>query len=148
MSLYFESLKPVDFDVSIKKWRENSRLIRTQMEERIDECKSLRDESRRIRYDTEVEKSWDLYYNNIKLQDRAYEIEVLIKFAKDALPLIADEKKLIAEEKFLTESLLTKCDNWIEICATGMNILDQKLEGEITRDDEVVQETKKVSFSG
>lgn len=77
----------------------------------------------------------------------AYEIDVLIKYAQEALPLIATEKKLISEEKFLTETLLTNCDHWIEICVTGMNILDQKLEGEITRNDEVVEETKKVMTS-
>lgn len=70
MTLYLESLKPVDFDVSIEKWRENARNIRTQMEERIVECKALRDHGRRIRYETGIQKSWDLYYNNVKLQDR------------------------------------------------------------------------------
>lgn len=69
MSLYFESLKPIEA-TPIKKWEENSKLYRSEMDARVDECTKLRNNSRRLRYETEVSKSWDSYYNNIKLENR------------------------------------------------------------------------------
>lgn len=60
------------------------------------------------------------------------------------LPQIQNEKKLMMEEKFLTEQLLVNCDNWIEVCMTSLNLLDRKLPKENTRDDLAVLETRKV----
>ncbi|KAL0270961.1 UNVERIFIED_CONTAM: hypothetical protein PYX00_008220 [Menopon gallinae] len=142
MSLYFESLKPIEA-TPMKKWEENTLVYRGTMDARVDECMSVRNNSRRLRYETELTKSWDLYYNNMKLENRVYEIEKLILYAETMLPQIQTEKKLLDEEKFMVEQLLVNCDTWIEVCMTSMNILDRKLPKENTRDDQAILETKK-----
>lgn len=82
------------------------------------------------------------------LPARVYEIEVLILYAESMLPQIVNEKKLILEEKFQTETLLQKCDTWLGVCIDGLSCLDKKLEDEVTRDDEATIEIRKVSLVG
>ncbi|KAK6630799.1 hypothetical protein RUM44_002968 [Polyplax serrata] len=142
-SLYFESLKPLQVNCTIKKWRDHSLKVRKLLEGKDGQCRDLRNESRKMRYDIGVSKTWDNYFNNIKLQNRVYEIEVLILYAESMLPQIVNEKKLILEEKFQTETLLQKCDTWLGVCIDGLSCLDKKLEDEVTRDDEATIEIRK-----
>ncbi|EEB17523.1 Tektin-B1, putative [Pediculus humanus corporis] len=140
--MYFPSLKPLMKERTIEKWREHVRKIRNLLEGKDSDCRDLRNASRKIRYDLEVSKKWETYYNNLKLHDRKIEIELLIEYAETILPKIANEKKLIEDEKFQTETFLQKCDKWLTICIEGLNCLDKKLENEITRDDDATNEIK------
>lgn len=69
-SLYFESLKPLQVNCTIKKWRDHSLKVRKLLEGKDGQCRDLRNESRKMRYDIGVSKTWDNYFNNIKLQNR------------------------------------------------------------------------------
>ena len=65
--MYFPSLKPLMKERTIEKWREHVRKIRNLLEGKDTDCRDLRNASRKIRYDLEVSKKWETYYNNLKL---------------------------------------------------------------------------------